>query len=281
MKLLHVSDTTAAAVKRFYLDREGAPELINFGLAPLDLNIGGIEPGSCAILAAATGVGKSSIALSAMISSRVPVGYVSLEDPPALVGARILSSLTGIDSRRIRMKDLTKKELKQLNAAAAAPALEHIQCAFPTAGSIEDACECVDALSQGGSRMVWVDYLQKIRSSSSGDRRNEVSSNFVRLQRAAVKGDAALVIVSQFRRMTDQERMPTIHHLKESGDLENEARVILLAHKVQCPGNETRVRLHLAKCTYGGEGQAFDMVRDESGTLRDAPFFNPADDEEF
>ena len=276
-------ETIQEAVHTFHLDRDGLPELVPLGLRPLDRELGGLGPGSCGILAAATGVGKSSTMLSAMLHSPVPVGAVSLEDGPDVVGTRLLSALTGVDSLRIRRKDLTANELKSIARAAKDPKLDHMYFSYPIAGSIDDVMESITALGKAGCKMVWVDYIQEIRGHGKGDRRNEVSEAMTMLHRASAREHMALMVVSQFRRLKtegkEREIVPSIHHLKESGDLENKARIIVLAHKVSDPEGKARVRFRLAKSTYGGEHIRWDMTRDSSGTLQDAAFYNMSEGE--
>jgi replicative DNA helicase len=134
----------------------------------------------------------------------------------------------------------------------------------------------IDALTSVGCKMVWLDYLQKVRGHRD-DRRHEVAETFTRFQRAVARSNAAGVAISQFRRFGDGERIPQIYHLKESGDLENEARIIILAHKVRNP-DEDRVRFRIAKSTYGGEYIKWDMTRDQSGTLREAAYLDWGED---
>lgn len=277
MTIFGVKETIGEAVTTFRLDRDGLPELVPLGLRPLDEELGGLGPGACGILAAATGVGKSSAMLAAMLGSSVKVGAVSLEDGPDVVGTRLLSAITGIDSLRIRRKALTKKELAAIGKAAKSNKLNHMYFSYPIAGSIEQVEESITELCATGCRMIWVDYLQEIRGHGKNDRRNEVSEAMTRCHRVAAAGNAALMVVSQFRRLGDGEKVPQIYHLKESGDLENKARVIILAHRQPSPDCGDRVRFRLAKSTYGGEYVRFDMVRDESGTLRQAQYYNIAE----
>jgi len=262
-------ETIDASVEMFYLDREGQPELIPLGLPAIDEELGGLGPKACAILAAATGVGKSSCMLTAMLGSRVPVGCVSVEDGPDVVGTRLLSAITGIDSLRIRRKALSTEELERIRVKASTVDLSNLHFTYPTAGTMETIEDEIAGLCEAGCKMVWLDYLQKVRGHRE-DRRHEVAETFTRFQRAVAKGGAAGVAISQFRRLADGERVPQIHHLKESGDLENEARVIILAHKIRDPEQKDRVRFRVAKSTYGGEYISWDMTRDESGTLRNA-----------
>lgn len=277
-------ETIYEAVDTFHLDRDGYPELVPLGLPPLDRELGGLGPGACGILAAATGVGKSSTMLAAMLGSKVPVGAVSLEDGADVVGTRLLSALTGIDSLRIRRKDLSGKDLQRIAKAAKSTDLDHLFFAYPIAGSIAMVQDCIVELRKAGCRMIWVDYIQEIRGHGKGDRRNEVSEAMTLIHRAAncttdrhgekvEAPKAAIMVISQFRRLGDGEKVPQIYHLKESGDLENKARIIVLAHKIADPDNKDRVQFRLGKSTYGGEHTKWQMVRDASGTLReDDPF---------
>jgi replicative DNA helicase len=275
-----VKATIDQAVQTFFLDRDGQPELIPTGLGPIDRELGGLGPGACGILAGATGLGKSSAVLAAMLASPVKVGAVSLEDGPDVVGSRLLSALSGINSLRIRRKDLTAADLKMLKLMAKSNELDHMYFSYPTAGRLDRVCQEIKELTDNGCRMIWVDYLQKIRGHGKGDRRNEVAETFTRIQEAISEGGAAGMLVSQFRRpgvdmKTGKSRPVGIHHLKESGDLENEARIIVLMQEQDSPDQGQRIRFNLAKSTYGGQFVRFDMVRDPSGTLRDASIYDP------
>jgi len=277
MTVFSTSETIAQAVETFYLDREGKPELIPIGLPPIDRELGGLGPRACGILAAATGVGKSSAMLTSMLANRTKVGAVSVEDGPDVVGARLISALSGVDSMRIRRKDLTEEELERITKITKNPKLKNMYFSYPTAGTVDDIEKAVDDLCAKGCRMVWLDYLQKVRGHRD-DRRHEVAETFTRFQRAVARGGAAGMAISQFRRLGDGEKIPQIYHLKESGDLENEARLIVLAHKHREYG---RVRFRVGKSTYGGEHITFDYKRDASGTLREVSFLDYANDEDF
>ena len=276
-KIYGVDNTIQETITQFCLDRDGKPELIPTGFAEVDDTIGGLGPGSCGILAASTGVGKSSAMLHAMINNPGKVGCVNLEDTADVIGTRILAALTGIDSLKIRRKELTKAQLKKLNNVNT-KAVQHMLFTYPTAGTIEQVEADIIALRTAGCRMIHCDYLQEIRGHKD-DRRNEVAVALQRCHRAAANPDvcdappSALMAISQLHRLRD-DQVPGIHNLAESGDLERKARVIILAYKQHSPDKGARVRFKLAKSTYGGEFCKFDMVRDESGTLRPAVYYD-------
>ncbi|HUW95962.1 MAG TPA: DnaB-like helicase C-terminal domain-containing protein [Anaerolineae bacterium] len=271
MKIYGVDGTVQTAIHTFCLDREGMPELLPTGFDEVDRVIGGLGPQTCAILGAATGVGKSSLMLVAALNSKLPVGIVSVEDTPDAIGTRVLAYATGIDSLKIRRKDLTKEELKKINTVDLSR-YEHLRFAYPIAGKMEKVLDSIKALTDAGCKVIWLDYIQEVGRGMRDDRRNEVSQALSYCHERAAEGNAALIAISQFHRLK-QDAVPSIHNLAESGDLERKARIILLANKVNTPEESDRVRVRLAKSMYGGEFVRFDMVRDTSGTLRDATYY--------
>ena len=277
MNIFSTQETIHEAVDTFRLDRDGMPDLVPIGLGPLDDELGGLGPGTMGVLAAATGVGKSSTMLSAMLASKVKVGAISVEDGPDVVGTRLLSALTGINSLRIRRKDLSGKELTAIGKAARSNKLDHLYFSYPHGGRIELVEKSIELMAEAGCKMVWIDYLQEVHAHGRADRRMEINEVMSRVHEKAGECKCAVIMLSQFRRLSDGDKMPSIHHLKESGDIENKARIIVLAHRITGNG-DARIRFRLAKSTYGGEHIAFDMVRDSSGTLQHAQTFDICED---
>lgn len=277
MNIITTRETINEAVHTFKLDTDGMPELVPLGIPPLDDELGGLGPGAMGILAAATGVGKSSTVLTAMLASPCKVGCISVEDGPDVVGTRLLSALTGINSLRIRRKALDDKELAAIAKAATSNKMDHMYYAYPMGGRINLVLDAMSGMAQKGCKLIWVDYLQEIHQHGRNDRRQEINEVMSLMHERAAELGVAVMMLSQFRRLTDGEKVPQIYHLKESGDIENKARVIILAHKV-AEADDTRIRYRLAKSTYGGEHITYDMTRDKSGTLQHARLFDLSED---
>ena len=277
MNIITTKETIREAVDTFKLDTDGYPELVPLGIPPLDDELGGLGPGAMGILAAATGVGKSSTVLTSMLASPVKVGCISVEDGPDVVGTRLLSALTGINSLRIRRKDLTDPELDTIAKAATSNRMDHMYYAYPMGGRIGLVLDAMSGMAELGCKLVWVDYLQEIHQHGRSDRRMEINEVMSLMHERAAELGIAVMMLSQFRRLTDGEKIPQIYHLKESGEIENKARIILLAHKV-AESDDNRLRYRLAKSTYGGEHICYDMVRDSSGTLKHARLFDVTED---
>ena len=271
-----IGQSAREATKIFRTFEDGVPNLIPTGLPGVDRAMGGLFPGSAAILAASQGSGKSSTALAALfaVSDREPVGYISLEDTEDVVGSRAISVVSGINSLDLRRKvGLTDDVKASIEAAQAMLDKRPIHIAYAIGAGVERVTDHIRELGAIGCRMVYVDYIQKIRD-QGGDRRNAISGAFSAMQAAAADSGCALVVISQFRRTGKQDgAIPQISWLKESGDLENEARLIILMYR----DSHNIIRARIAKSTFGGEGTTFQMVRDESGTLREVniPYKEP------
>lgn len=251
------------AFKTFRTFEDGKPDLIHTGFQPIDDVIGGVFAGTCGALGLATGIGKSSAILTSAFGSPDPVGVISLEDTEDLVGSRLISLQTGVDSLRIRRKTLTSKELALLDKVRNADLGEKIVFAFAIGGQLEDVEEAVEQLSKRGCKLIWLDYLQKVRG-DSGDRRNDVGRTYTKFQSACWSHGCASMVASQFSRQ-DPTAEPKRSWLKESGDIENEARLIILGWRDQV--DSSIIHMKLDKCNFGGEGIRFDYRRNGAGIL--------------
>ena len=259
----NLSSSANEAIKRFRTFEDGEPDLIPLGIPAVDSVIGGLFPGSCGVLGMATGVGKSSLMLTAALTSPAPIGIISCEDTPDVLGSRALAWASGVNSRKLRTKNLSEEDKVALEAGQ--KRLENIDVLVTYAvGAPADVVgDCVNSLAEAGCRLIWLDYLQKVRGVTD-DRRNEVSRIYTQFQYGCARNDCAGMVISQFSRQ-DPTREPQIYWLKESGDIENEARLIILGHRDAADADTIYCRV--AKSTYGGENIRFAYRRNGAGIL--------------
>lgn len=259
------------AVRTFRTFEEGRPDLVPIGIPPFDDKIGGLFPGTVGILAMKTGVGKSRLKLAAALHNAehngVHTGLIELEDPEDVVGCRSLAWASGVDSLRIRRKDLNADDIDaiRLGREKLATLSDCVSLRYNIGAPIGDVSEAVRELAEGGARLVWLDWIGKIRG-GGGDRRNEVGGNFTAFQRACAKHGVVGMAISQVRRLPDSNAPIGIHHLKESGDLENESRLVILGDQDKYDPDIINVRV--AKSTYGGVGTWCSYKTDATGNLK-------------
>lgn len=273
--LFDAPDLAAVALQRL----QEKDRIVYPGMQELARLVGGLPIGGMTILGGSTNVGKSSMSLSMMLAiakQSTPVGYISLEDSEDIVGPRLLAHLSGISARRMITRDLHRGHLDQMakGVERAAPLKGKLLTEI-CIGADEVAVEvAMTRLASMGCRAVFVDYVQAIECTNrQQDRRNEVRHVATRLKAAAARLDIALVLVSQLSRPPkgQEHREPTKYDLKEAGDLENAAELILLIWRDETT-DLAPIHVKLEKGKSGGIGATWDMVRDgDSAVLREVP----------
>ncbi len=205
--------------------------------AALNTALCGLHGGQMVVVAGDTGKGKTSLALQiaahATRQDKSPVIW-TLEMSSQQMFRRMVNQIAAIDADRSRHGVLTPEENARCREAAywlhGHPVWfdRHSRTVASFCASIRQA----SAKSDVG--LAVVDYLQLIRGSGRPESRTrEVGENSRSLKLAAMDTQLPFLVLSQFRRM--QGEAASIHSLKESGDIENDADIILL---INCPDLE-------------------------------------------
>ena len=186
MEVWNLSGSADEAIKRFRTFEEGEPDLIKTGIKPVYASIGGLFPGSCGVVGMATGVGKSSLMLASALSSSESVGIISCEDTPDVVGSRALAWASGVNSRKLRTKHLSDQYKADIAVGRDRLYSTNVLVTYAIGAPVKTILDCVNALAEAGCRLIWLDYLQKVRGVME-DRRNEVSTIYTQFQYACAQ----------------------------------------------------------------------------------------------
>ncbi len=237
---------------------------ISLGLPKLKELIGPLIGGEALVLGAGTGNGKSSVCLEivrAAARDGTKSGLISMEDPDFRIEMRLIASLLEISPRAV-------KALHETDIARTYEALSQIGDAFRfvtmRGGTDRDVCAAMSALAAQGVRLIIVDYIGEVSSSTrEQDRRNEIRMILNRLRQHALRLDVALIIVSQFSRPDNKDtaQKPTKHWLKEAGDLENAAEAVVLMWRDK-EHDFAPVHFEMAKGKDGNTGKRWMMQRE-------------------
>lgn len=118
--------------------------------------------------------------------------------------------------------------------------------------------EWAGPLDSGKTPIVVLDYIQRIRFESKQTREREVAIVAEELQRIARRLGIVIVAAAQLNRMSQQEKKPAMHHLRESGLLEQSADLVFLLAKT----GSDRLQVTLAKNRWGRSGIEVDLSAD-------------------
>lgn len=209
------------------------------GNEQIDQLIGGFRRGRVTVLGASTSWGKSSFAV--MVSdvgmrAGKRVLLVSGEDSEDTYGQRLMARRANVGAIGLRDSDMTPPEIGRMaNVVASA---EHSRFFLNGIGKHAEylAAAIESIVHEEGTDLVIVDYLQAFSCGKRcQDRRNEIT-HIARTFTDAIKNSgAAGLIFSQLKRLEGQR--PTMHDLKESGDVENMAEHVLIGYKLESKGN--------------------------------------------
>lgn len=228
------------------------------GFSTVDSFLTGLNDSDLVILAANTGVGKTSFALNivsnaAKMSGKAVVVF-SLEMSNEQLALRLISGEALIDSKHLRNGMLSEEEWVAIAHASETLANTKIYLADATGITVSEMkAKCRRLNEKIG--LVVVDYLQLVQSGIKTDSRaNEVAAISRALKIMAKDLNVPILCLSQLSRNSDkQERRPRLSDLRESGAIEQDADVVMILFR-ENPETPETVKLLIEKNRHGSTG---------------------------
>jgi replicative DNA helicase len=244
---------------------------VRTGFQDLDTLTTGLQKSDLVILAARPSVGKTSFALNiaehAAVRDRKAVGIFSLEMSKEQLVLRLLSSVSNIDSQRLRTGFL-----EELDFARIAPAMNSLSEApiyiddTPNITTMELRTKARRLQAEAGLDLVIVDYLQLMQSSTTtrdANRVQEVSEISRGLKALARELKIPVIALSQLSRQPEmrESKEPRLSDLRESGSIEQDADLVMFLWREKERGSDDQVtegevvKLKLSKHRNGPTGE--------------------------
>ncbi|MDP8905026.1 MAG: replicative DNA helicase [Chloroflexota bacterium] len=264
---------------------------IRSGFADLDALTSGFQKSDLILIAARPSVGKTSLGLNicehAAVREGKTVGIFSLEMSKEQLVLRLLSSVSNIDSTRLRTGFLEEMDFTRLapamNALAEAPV--YIDDT-PNISTMELRTKARRLQAEAGLDLIVVDYLQLMQSSLNlreSNRVQEVGEISRGLKALARELSVPVIALSQLSRQPEMrtEREPRLSDLRESGELEQSADLVMFLWREkerdqdEDPEGEI-INLRLAKHRNGPTGETKLYFR-----KRQTRFVSYADEERY
>jgi replicative DNA helicase len=212
---------------------------LSTGIDDLDRRIGGWAEGELAIIAGKPGQGKSSALMQTLIrcgKDRAPAHLFSPEMTKGQVLRRLWAEVASLRFSLLRHPQfLSSGDLRALLAAKEEVARwPLIIDDDPNLTAAQLASRARISKRRYGTRLIGVDYLQKMRYVTKPEHRHlEVSDAAVKLANLAKKERLAVVALSS---ITDKggrvrDAAPTLGDLRQSGDIAYEASTVVIIHR--------------------------------------------------
>ncbi len=228
------------------------------GFSTVDAFLTGLNNSDLVILAANTGVGKTSFALNicanAAKQSDKAVVVFSLEMSNEQLALRLISGEALVDSKKLRTGLLDDDEWVAIAHASETLANTKIYLADATGITVNEMkAKCRRLGEEIG--LVIIDYLQLVQSGIRADSRtNEVAAISRALKIMAKDLNVPILCLSQLSRESDKQgRRPRLSDLRESGSIEQDADVVMILYREDKETPE-RVKLLIEKNRHGSTG---------------------------
>jgi replicative DNA helicase len=204
------------------------------GLEPLDVVTGGFRRGELIVIGAQPGGGKTALAcqiVAANAHAGNPTLVFSVEMSRWDLGRRFLSAVTPVSASKIRHpQHITRDEWLKL--ATGTVEIGQWPVWFDDSGTIgvpELLGRARMFVSRMKAKLIVVDYLQIVRAEAR-EPRERVGKVANALRQLAKAERIPVLLLSQLRRPQNINDEPSMIDLKESGEIECHAHMVLLLH---------------------------------------------------
>ena len=209
------------------------------GYKKLDLFLNGIEKKKYIIIGARPAVGKTafSLELAKRLSIKNSVLYFSLEMSKEELGQRLVSNSSSIKNYRVRTGKLNENEFSIIMNNMSKLSKLKLSINDSENLTIEELTrQVIKYKKKNGLDVVIVDYLTLLGTEEKyKDERMRVNLISGKLRKLSKKLDIAVICLAQLNRAveTRSDKTPTIADLRETGNIEQDANIILLLNSAQ------------------------------------------------
>lgn len=213
---------------------KGGDPHIPTGFSCIDKKIAGFFNGSFVVIGARPSVGKTSLAISLagnMLKKGKRVGFISIEMKKKQIFQRYISQELRIPLKKLIVPQDSAKIKEQLQAYSSNFALPFYVDDMPMKLN-NMRIRLKKMQKEHNLDIIFIDYLQLIGGEEK-KRYELVTSISQELKVIAKELNIPIVALSQLSRGMEQneDKIPNLSHLKESGSIEQDADMVILLYK--------------------------------------------------
>lgn len=232
-----ISTSTEELKKEIQMMKDGefTPDVIRTNIGRLDsyLGNGGIAAGEVLTLAAPTSCGKSAlalfIALNAVKKEEKATAIFSLEMPQKQLTKRMTQIISGVNLRNVQERNVNEAESKRVDQAIDDLSEMPIYTSHSVKSSDDLVSQARSFVNNHGVKLVIIDYLQLIPFNSNKMGKAEgIAGISHKIKQMALDLNVAVILLAQVNREGAKRGGLELYDLKDSGDIENDADVVLL-----------------------------------------------------
>lgn len=208
---------------------------ISTGLADLDDSLGGFHKTDLVVIGARPAMGKTALLLNLALAANAPVGIISAEQGHEQMGLRLISVDGKLDSQKIRTGNLDDSDWLALGRTIDRLSEKPIRLNDEPGICISKVVQQArDWKFKYGIKALYVDYLQKIRTSDRQQKRYEQVGEVAGcLKNLARELDIPVIALAQVNRECERRpnKRPLNSDLADASEIEKEADEILFLYR--------------------------------------------------
>jgi len=161
----------------------------------------------------------------------------SLEMSNAQIMRRMLATITGIDSNKIKLGQCSTDELKHIYAVQSSKGWDNLTFIDGSQKVADISRKVTELKNTTGLDVYMVDYLQKIIPEKTENRYTEVTRISNDIKRLTMSVEIPCIAMAQLSRDSAKTgKRPSLPDLKESGEIEQDASVVAFLHRAEYYG---------------------------------------------
>lgn len=250
----------------FYNDLDRTPQYLPWGIYFLDSGLTA-ESGDYIVLGGYPSDGKTALALSMAYyqAGTLRVGFFSLETKPSKLFNRVFSSAAQVSGTRIKRRNLTDDDFGRLESKAEELRSRDLFMIRSSSMTVEDIAAYTRAKRFD---VIYVDYLTLIQAPgrTEFDQATYISKA---LHRLAQDTGVTVIALSQLSRPENGKvKPPTLASLRSSGQIEQDADIVMFVYREEPGILRSRRILAVAKNKEGETGRVPLLFNGETQTFR-------------
>lgn len=236
----------------FYADLERKPQYLQWGIDFLDEGLTA-EAADYIVLGGYPSDGKTALALSLAYTQAQTqrVGFFSLETKTSKLFSRIVSAAAKVSNARIKRRTLTPEDYEALAERSDDVRRRQLELIRSSSMTVEDIAAYTRSRRY---EVIYIDYLSLIQAPGRSEY-DQVTYISKALHRLAQDSGVTVIALSQLSRPeTGKVKPPTLASLRSSGQIEQDADIVLFIYREQPGELRSRRILSVAKNKEGKTG---------------------------
>jgi len=212
------------------------PDVVKTHTNHLDSELGnrGIAAGEVMTVAAPTSCGKSALALyivsQAVAKDGHACGVFSLEMPQKQLTKRLTQVISGVNLRSVEDNVAQPEQVKRVHETISNLKTMPVYTSHSVKSADDLYSQTRQFVNKHGVKLLVIDYLQLIPFSSKMGKAEGIASISHKIKQMAIDLNIAIILLAQVNREGAKNGRLKLYDLKDSGDIENDADVVLLMY---------------------------------------------------